>query len=61
MSFKINNEIIIETIDPNFMTYLLTNDEFYYLPRPLSGTDQITITFQNPGATELANLIIYYI
>jgi hypothetical protein len=61
MSFKINNEIIIETIDPNFMTYLLTNDEYYYLPRPLSGTDQITITFQNPGATELANLIIYYI
>jgi hypothetical protein len=60
-SFKVNNEIIIDSLDPNFISNLFTNDEYYYLPRPLSGTDQITITFTNPGATENTSLAIYYI
>jgi len=61
VSLKVNNEIVIENLDPNFLTNFFMNDEYYYLPRPLSGTDEITITFTNPGATELANLAIYYI
>jgi len=60
-SFKVNNEIIIDSLDPNFISNFFTNDEYYYLPRPLSGTDQITITFTNPGATENTSLAIYYI
>lgn len=61
VTLKVNNEIVIETVDPNFLTNFFNTDEYYYLPRPLSGTDEITITFTNPGATELANLVIYYI
>ncbi len=61
ITFKVNNEIIIENLDPNFLTNFFNNDEYYYLPRPLSGTDQITLTFTNPGATENASLAIYYI
>lgn len=61
VTLKVNNEIVIENLDPNFLSNFFMNDEYYYLPRPLSGTDEITITFTNPGATELANLAIYYI
>ena len=61
VTFKVNNEIIIENLDPNFLGNFFNTDEYYYLPRPLSGTDEITITFTNPGATELVSLAIYYI
>ena len=61
VTFKVNNEIIIENLDPNFLGNFFNNDEYYYLPRPLSGTDEITISFTNPGATELVSLAIYYI
>ena len=60
-SFKVNNEIIIDSLDPNFVGNFFNTEEYYYLPRPLSGTDQITITFTNPGATENCSLAIYYI
>jgi hypothetical protein len=61
VTLKVNNEIVIENLDPNFLTNFFNNDEYYYLPRPLSGTDEITLTFTNPGATEQASLAIYYI
>ena len=61
VTLKVNNEIVIENLDPNFLTSFFQNDEYYYLPRPLSGTDEITITFTNPGVTELVSLAIYYI
>jgi len=61
VTFKVNNEIIIENLDPNFIGNFFNTDEYYYLPRPLSGTDEITISFTNPGATELVSLAIYYI
>ena len=61
VTFKVNNEIIIENLDPNFLGNMFNTDEYYYLPRPLSGTDEITISFNNPGATENVTLAIYYI
>ena len=61
LSFKVNNEIIIENADPNFLTTQLMNDEYYYLPRPLSGTDEITLQFTNPLASEVCNVLFYYI
>lgn len=61
VQFKVNNEIIIESTNPNFFTSLLTQNEYYDLPRPLSGTDEIILSFQNGGATEQLNCIIYYI
>lgn len=60
--FKVNNEIVIDQTQPNF--FLKTNlnaQEYYSIPRPLSGTDQITITFKNTGATEICFLQIWYI
>lgn len=61
VSLKVNNEIIIENIHPNFISNMMNGDEYYYIPRPLSGTDEITLTFANPGKTEVCNVVFYYI
>jgi hypothetical protein len=61
ISFKVNNEIIIESLNPTFVTNYSNDDEFMPIPRPLSGTDQITINFTNSGATEICAIAIYYI
>ena len=61
VSFKVNNEIIIESLHPNFVTNYANDGEFMPIPRPLSGTDEITINFTNSGATELCAIALYYI
>ena len=54
-------EIIIESLNPTFVTNYSNDEEFMPIPRPLSGTDQITINFTNSGATEVCAIAIYYI
>ena len=61
VSFKVNNEIILDTLHPNFVTNYGNDSEYLDLPRPLSGTDDITIEFTNPLATEVASIALYYI
>lgn len=62
MQFTVNNEIVVDTLDPNFLSYKFNNNEYYYIPRPLSGTDQLTMKFVNTGtATETVKVVIYYI
>ena len=61
VSFKVNNEIIVESLHPNFLTNYSNDEEFCPIPRPLSGTDQITISFTNSGATEVCGIAVYYI
>jgi len=61
ISFKVNNEIILESLHPNFITNYANDNEYMDLPRPLSGTDQITISFTNSGATEVCAIAVYYI
>jgi len=58
---KVNNEIIIESMHPNFLTNYSNDEEFCPIPRALSGTDQITISFTNSGATEVCAIAVYYI
>lgn len=59
--FKVNNEIVIESLHPNFLTNYANDEEFCPVPRPLSGTDEITLQFTNPGLTEVCAVAIYYI
>lgn len=60
--FTVNNEIVIDQLDPNFLTQYFNNNEYYYIPRPLSGTDQLTMKFINTGASaETINMVLYYI
>jgi hypothetical protein len=61
ISFKVNNEIIIESLHPNFVTNYANDGEFMPIPRPLSGTDEVTISFTNSGVTEVCAIAIYYI
>jgi hypothetical protein len=61
VSFKVNNEIIIESLHPNFLTNYSNDEEFCPIPRPLSGTDEITISFTNSGVTETCAIAVYYI
>jgi len=61
ISFKVNNEIILESIHPNFVTNYANDEEFMPIPRPLSGSDEVTISFTNSGVTETCAIAIYYI
>lgn len=61
VSFKVNNEIIVESLHPNFITNYANDEEFMEIPRPLSGTDEITINFTNSGSTEICAIAVYYI
>ena len=61
ITLKVNNEIVIENLHPNFLSNFLNDDEYNYLPRPLSGTDEIIITFNNPNLTEICSVAFYYI
>jgi hypothetical protein len=62
IQLQINNEIVIDQLNPNFLTNYFNNNEYYYLPRPLSGTDEIIMKFTNTGgATENINIVVYYI
>jgi hypothetical protein len=60
-SFKVNNEIILESLNPTFATNYANDGEFLAIPRPLSGTDEVTISFTNSGITETCAIAIYYI
>lgn len=62
LQFQVNNEIVIDQLDPNFLTQQFNNNEYYYLPRPLSGTDELTLKFTNTGSqSEVVKVVIYYI
>lgn len=62
VQFTVNNEIVLDSLDPNFISFGLMTNEYYYIPRPLSGTDTLTLKFQNNGATaEQCRVVLYYI
>lgn len=62
LQFQVNNEIVIDQLCPNFLTQQFNNNEYYYIPRPLSGTDELTLKFTNTGTqSETVKVVIYYI
>jgi len=61
MTFKINEEVVIDTVRPFIFTNYVMDDEFYFLPRPLSGTDQLKLTIQNAGGAQSWDMAIAYI
>jgi len=62
LQFTVNNEIVIDQLNPNFLGAFFNTNEYYYIPRPLSGTDQLTIKFlNNGGSAETVQIVIYYI
>jgi hypothetical protein len=62
VQFTVNNEIVVDTLDVNFLGSKLNNNEYYYIPRPLSGTDVLTMKFVNvSGQPQNLRVVLYYI
>jgi len=61
INFTINNEVILQTVNPNFFTQEYMDDEYYFFPRPLSGQDDVTLVTQPAANPIILDVIIYYI
>lgn len=61
VNITINNEVIIQDVNPNFFTAEYMDDEYYFFPRPLSGQDDVTLTVQASAAPITLDVGIYYI
>jgi hypothetical protein len=62
VQFTVNNEIVIDTLDVNFLGSKLTTNEYYYVPRPLSGTDVLTMKFTNvSNRAQNLRFVLYYL
>lgn len=60
MTITINNEIVIQKVFPSFFSSSFMDDEYYFIPRPLSGQDVITTQFNAPSDFTLF-MAVYYI
>lgn len=60
-TFTVNNEIVVDQLNPEFFSPDFCDDEFYFIPRPLSGTDEIFIDFVNSSPVQSITLAVYYI
>lgn len=61
VNMTINNEVIIQDVNPNFFTARYMDDEYYFFPRPLSGSDDMKLTVQPSAAPINLDVGIYYI
>lgn len=61
MTLTVNNEIVIDQVKPFLFSNYSMDDEYYFIPRPLSGTDEIKINFQNSAAAQTWWMVVYYI
>jgi hypothetical protein len=60
ITLTINNEIIIQDVQPSFFSPDFMDDEYYYFPRPLSGSDVIQMTAEGNDDINM-KIIVYYI
>lgn len=61
IELKINNEIAIEQTPARFLSADVTDSDFIYLPRPLSGNDDISININGVIAPDTVEFGFYYI
>lgn len=59
-SFFVNNEQIVENVNPNFFSAFLKIEEFTYFPRPLNGSDKVTVRIETTAVSNVS-MTIYYI
>lgn len=57
----INNDIAVNAVNTKFLSDIFTDSEYYYLPRPLSGSDDIEVSFNGVVDAGNAKIAIYYI
>jgi hypothetical protein len=59
-SLFVNNEQIVENVNPNFFSAYLKLEEFSYFPRPLNGSDKVTVRIDTASVSNIS-MTIYYI
>lgn len=60
-TLMVNEEVIINQVTPAMLSPDFMTEEYYLFLRPLSGQDDITVSWQNTPAQQRMALIIYYL
>lgn len=60
-SLIINNEIVVEDVFVEFFGKDYTDEEYYFIPRPLSGKDDIRLTVKGVTDAYTLNVNFYYL
>jgi len=60
-SLKINNDTVVDEVFVEFFGKDYTDEEYYFVPRPLSGQDDIKFNVNEVTATYELNVILYYL
>jgi hypothetical protein len=60
-SMIFNEEIIIRDVHPAFLSPFFTDEEYYQVPRPMSGQDSVNVNFENALASQQVAMVIYYL
>ncbi len=60
-TMQINDEIVINQVQPTFFSPDFMDDEYYFFPRPLAGTDTVDVFYNNPGPAQTVFMIVYYV
>lgn len=61
VSVRLNNEIMVDSVFWEFFGKDFTDEEYYFIPRPLSGNDVFTFKIENVSAVWTAKIIFYYL
>lgn len=61
VSLVINNEIVVENVFAEFYGKDFTDEEYYFMPRPLSGQDDIKFKVTGVTDTYTLNVNAYYL
>ena len=59
-ALKINNEVVIDTTDTGFFQLGRTQQDYYAINRPLSGSDDIVLTITGDAGYINEPFIVYY-
>jgi len=60
-SLVINNETVVEDVFVQFFGPDFTDEEYYFIPRPLSGQDDVKFVVNGVSATYTLNVNTYYL
>lgn len=60
-TLTINNEIVLDSCNVNFFGSDYTDEEYYFIPRPLSGQDDIKFSVNDVLATYTLHVNYYYL
>lgn len=61
VSVRLNNEIVVDKVHHEFFGKEFTDEEYYFIPRPLSGQDSFSFSIDNVTDSWTANVIFYYL